>query len=500
MKAVKYILTVCAFSGLTLVGSMTSCSDFLETNPSTDVSDSQVFTTVSGAQAALNGCYYQMKCYSGGGADRQDDYGIPSIQMISDLCGEDIINNGGGWYGYNYNYWGETRGDIFRSGQLWTFHYRLINNLNSVITYIDDCEGDATEKQYIKGQALAMRGWAYFNLARLFQQTYAIAKDMPGVPIYTEPTTEATQGKPRGTLEETYQQILSDLTTAEPMLEGFVRSSSNPNVFNQAIVDGILAEVYQVMHEWAKSEEYSKKVLAQYPLTSNEDYTSGFNDHTLESWIWSIKQTEEQNMGDYSPFAMWYNGTRPCWTFSCFILADDFVKLFDESDIRYQQMQQWEDASGQKFWISMKFRDNEDCRGSMIVMRSDEMLLNAAEACAHQGKESEAKELLWQLQDMRQAKRTEASGQELLEAIWIERRKELYGEGFATFDMIRTEQPLVRGGNHVAYGGSIQLPAHSWRFIYQIPSTELKNNTSMVDDIWPNGDQNPYDGVYEPQQ
>ena len=64
--------------------------------------------------------------------------------------------------------------------------------------------------------------------------------------------------------------------------------------------------------------------------------------------------------------------------------------------------------------------------------------------------------------------------------------------------MIRTEKPLVRGGNHVAYGGSIQLPAHSWRFIYQIPSSELKNNTSMVDDIWPNGDQNPYDGVYVP--
>ena len=254
MKPAKYLLTVFAMSGL-LTGGLTSCSDFLETNPSTSVSDNQVFTTVSGAQAALNGCYYQMKCYSGGGANRSDDWGIPSIQMIVDVTGEDVISNGSGWYIYNYNYWGETRGDIFRSGQLWTFHYRLINNLNSVITYIDDCEGDATEKQYIKGQALAMRGWAYFNLARLFQQTYAIAKDMPGVPIYIEPTTEATQGKPRGTLEQTYQQVLSDLETAEPMLEGFVRSSSNPNVFNQAIVDGILSEVYQVMHNWAKSEE-----------------------------------------------------------------------------------------------------------------------------------------------------------------------------------------------------------------------------------------------------
>lgn len=498
MRTTKYIVAACLAAGIAL-GGLSSCKDFLETNPSTAVADSQVFTSVSGAQAALNGCYYQMKCYGGGGADRSDDWGIPSLQMISDMSGEDVMSNGGGWYGYTYNYWGETRGDIFRSGQIWNFHYRLINNLNAIITYIDGCEGDEQTKGHIKGQALAMRGWAYFDLARFFQQTYPIAKHMPGLPIYTEPSTEATEGKPRGTLEQTYQQILSDLTAAEPLLEGFTRSSSYPNVFDQVVAQGILSEVYQVMHDWPKSEAYARKVLAQYPLTTNEEYTAGFNDHTVRSWIWGIKQTEEQNMGDYSPFAMWYNNTRSCWTFSCFILANDFVSLFDAEDIRFQQMEQWEDAAGRKFWISMKFRDNEDCRGSMVVMRADEMQLNAAEACARQGKEAEAKQLLWALQDLRGAKRTEASGEALVQAIWIERRKELYGEGFALFDILRTEQGLVRGGNHLDYGGSIQLEPHSWRLVYQIPSSELKNNKAMVDEIWPAGDQNPYDGVYTPQ-
>lgn len=71
----------------------------------------------------------------------------------------------------------------------------------------------------------------------------------------------------------------------------------------------------------------------------------------------------------------------------------------------------------------------------MVVMRSDEMLLNAAEALARQGKEGEAKELLWQLQDLRNAKRTESTGDQLIEDILVERRKELYGEGFAVFDL-----------------------------------------------------------------
>ena len=134
----------------------TSCSDFLETNPSTSVSDQDVFVSASGAQAALNGCYFQMRAYNSGGANRQDDWGVPSVQMISDVSAEDIIV-WGGWYTYVYNYWGETRGDIFRASQLWTYHYRLINNVNSILAYIDDCQGDQTEKNHIKGQALRSR-------------------------------------------------------------------------------------------------------------------------------------------------------------------------------------------------------------------------------------------------------------------------------------------------------------------------------------------------------
>ena len=57
---------------------------------------------------------------------------------------------------------GETCRNIFRTDRLWTFHYRLVC-LNSVITYVDDSEGEDMDKQYIKGQALVLRGWALFR-------------------------------------------------------------------------------------------------------------------------------------------------------------------------------------------------------------------------------------------------------------------------------------------------------------------------------------------------
>ena len=47
------IWTLAAVATLSVV----SCKDFLETNPTSSVSDNQVFTSVQGANAALNGCY-----------------------------------------------------------------------------------------------------------------------------------------------------------------------------------------------------------------------------------------------------------------------------------------------------------------------------------------------------------------------------------------------------------------------------------------------------------
>ncbi len=468
-----------------------SCSEYLETDPSSSVSDNTVFITVQGAEAALNGCYYQMES-GNGGAGRSDDWGYPSHQMTYDACGEDIIV-WGGWYVYDYNFWGHTRGDIFKSSALWNFYYRLINNVNSVITFTPGSSGDETQKDHVIGQAYALRGWAYFQLIRLYQHTYAIAKDMPGVPLYLEPTSDQTEGKPRGTVQQTYDQILKDLLEAEKLLPGYERGARK-NRINLNVCQGFLAEVYLTMNEWDKAAEYANKARADFPLTSNDDYLAGFNELATGSWMWGIAPTKDQNMGDYSPFAMWANWTRNGFTFQCFFLATEFVNLFDDNDIRKSQYSWiWD-----QIYISYKFRDNEDLIGNIVFMRAEEMLLIEAEAYARVGDDQKAKDLLWQLQEMRSAEKSQATGTDLLEDILVERRKELYGEGFAWFDLIRNQKPLERKGNHANYGGHKPFPAKSWRFVYQIPNSEIINNSAMTEGIWPAGDQTPFDGVYNP--
>lgn len=493
MKNIKILAAVALASILAV-----SCKDYLETNPTSSVADNQVFTSIQGAEAALNGCYYLL--HFNQTSDRGDTYGYISQILTWDTTGEDIIVYGG-WYGYDYNFWGHQRGDIFKTYNLWVYYYDLINNLNSVLAYTPEIEGASeADVNAITGQAYTMRGWAYFMLAQIFQHTYQLShpRNMPGVPIYTEPTTDQTEGKGRGTIDETYARIISDLTEGENRLEGYTRTAKNH--VDKSVAQGILARVYLVMQNWDKAAEYAAKARAGYPLTTNDDWNSGFNDISTSSWMWGLMQDKENKMygnGDYGPFAMWANWiTRDggdLWSFNCFFLPDAFVALFDGNDIRRQQMFYRADQ-GSGLWCSPKFYDTLDMTGSFPYMRADEMLLIEAEAKAHSGS-SDAVTLLNQLQALRGANLSTSTGDNLIEDILVERRKELYGEGFAWLDIIRNCKPLLREGNHVDYSGSFQIPAKSWRFVYQIPQSEIINNDNISSDPWPAGDQNIYDAV-----
>lgn len=498
MKSIYKFIIITAFP-LALLG-LSGCEDFLETNPSSAISDADAFRTTDGAQTALNGIYWHLRRYNGGGAGRMDDHGVPAVIMTNDAAaGQDIVV-WGGWYVYDYNLWGHTRGDIFKPQSLWNFYYRTINNANLILVNIDAADGPTAHKDAIKGQAKALRAYAYFNLIRFFQHTYVIAQNMPGVPIYTEPATADASGNPRAPVSEVYAFILDDLTSAIPLLQNYARGARKSTI-NVNVANGILAEVYLTMNRWEDAANAARNARTGYSLMSPDEFHAGFNDMTNREWMWAAPMTTDQNMSDYSPFAMWANWTRNGFTFQCFFLNDLFAQSFHPEDIRYAGQIQ-PDPWGVGLYISYKFRDTQDLTGDIVTMRASNMWLMEAEALARLGREADAKNVLWELQDARNAPRTDTSGEQLIEDILMERRKELYGEGHAWFDMIRNQKPMYRAGQHrdglTPIEGRTIWPARSWRFVYQIPFNEMNSNESLQQGLWPGGDQNPFDGVYNP--
>jgi starch-binding outer membrane protein, SusD/RagB family len=128
--------------------------------------------------------------------------------------------------------------------------------------------------------------------------------------------------------------------------------------------------------------------------------------------------------------------------------------------------------------------------GDVPYIRLAEMYLILAEAYARTpGKESDAKAALFTLAKNRDASYTLSSnsGQALINEILVQRRVELWGEGFRYFDLKRLNLPLDRTvvPNFVsaAVGGVMQVPAGDNRWVFAIPISELQAN--------PNSTQNP---------
>ena len=116
-----------------------------------------------------------------------------------------------------------------------------------------------------------------------------------------------------------------------------------------------------------------------------------------------------------------------------------------------------------------------------IYMRNAEMILIQAEAQARQGQNSAAAQTLGKLMAKRDP--SWASASVSVDDVLLQRRIELWGEGFEYFDLRRNGLGINRkyeGTNHLA-SAQYAFPAHAKSWNFQIPRQELQNNTHITD-------------------
>ena len=105
------------------------------------------------------------------------------------------------------------------------------------------------------------------------------------------------------------------------------------------------------------------------------------------------------------------------------------------------------------------------------------MVLIEAEAYAHLNEGAKAATILKELMAKRDISWKKSTV--TVDDVWLQRRLELWGEGFAYFDLKRLNKGIDRsyeGNNHLA-GYAFAVPAHDKRWCYQIPQKEIQENT-----------------------
>ena len=441
--------TICL--GALAACTFTACD--LDTAPTTSLDADAVYKNTENADRVMRGVWNYI--FNSGSTYASIGYG--AIMMNDDFAGSDVVRTTSYGYSSSYNLTnGYGRGEI--NNVMWDMIYDPINNCNAVLANIDNIEGDQTEKDRIKGQAYATRGFLYMLLASHY--SFAIDKDPNAVcaPIYTEPTSYdmATTGKPASSVSEVYAQALADLKAGYDLIPtDYNRGSNSTDQYkiDHTVVTGLLARTSLYAREWQDAYNYADEAmnLKNRYLMSETEYKSGFNDALNQEWMWGYSCTIDDNLPAYNFY--FKDTTTPGSYYSCLNVDPYFKELFEDNDYR-KDMLYWGPNAGYGEWIMLnskfKFADIDNMLADLVLMRVSEMYLIKAEAAAHlAGKTSEAQSLLKELRDARMkagytAAEVTATGDDLLKEIWLERRKELWGEGFALTDIIRNQQAVER--------------------------------------------------------
>ena len=412
----------------------TGCgSGFLDTDPTDAVSSGKV-PVPENAEALVNGAWYNLFGYSSTYAN----IGYRALQCQDDMMADDVVSRPK--YGFNSSY---QFNDVAipsnnRTEFAWYLMYKTIDNCNAAVSI----QGDSKELRQAWGQALALRAFCYLHLVQHYQFTYLKDKDAPCVPVYTEPNTGSTVPKGKSTVAQVYQRIFDDLNSAKAYLKDYVRSGDNQKFkSNTAVVNGLLARAYLLTGEWGKAAKAAEDAREGYSLMTTTAEYEGFNTVSNKEWIWGFPQIPSQSDASYN---FYYLDATYVGAYSSFMADPHLKDTFVEGDIRLPLFQ-WmrEGYLGYK-----KFHMRADDTADLVLMRAAEMYLIEAEAKVRDGVALE--QAVVPLNGLRNARGvadydvTGKSREEVIGEILMERRRELWGEGFGITDLLRTQKAVER--------------------------------------------------------
>ena len=157
---------------------------------------------------------------------------------------------------------------------LWGKYYSPIGFLNLIIHEAKTAEGDKTMRDYVMGEAYAMRAYCFFKLLQYF----APYKDNElGIPVCLE-TYEDFESVTleRSTQKEVYRQILSDLKEAEMRLQSTPTRESYNLMYCEEVINRLYAQVYhfKAMSAAAEEEDWKNAIVYAERETNGKELES----------------------------------------------------------------------------------------------------------------------------------------------------------------------------------------------------------------------------------
>ncbi|GAA4795225.1 RagB/SusD family nutrient uptake outer membrane protein [Olivibacter ginsenosidimutans] len=442
---------------------VSACSkNFLDQKPYTSVTPEDALDDASDIAIALNGAYADLRDVS--------LYGR-TLPVFGDLYADNAftsIKNSGKYVAFdNYTVFANN-GDF--SG-IWNMSYNTILRVNNIINAPVDDESVRSDK----GEAYALRALMYFNLVRIFARPYTESPQALGIPIVL--TYDPALKPARNTVAEVYEQILADLDQAisrEPVYHGSARISLYA-------AKALQAKVWLYMGDFEKALAVANDVInnSGFQLVAKDELLSYWADGTYhgadvkKETLFEVDADEVSNIS-FNELACIYNQNSA----GDLLANETLYGLYSATDVRRGLFKEGAREQGEPNAVLVqKYKNYTGNFDNKKVLRFSEMYLIAAECNTRLGKDEQAKAVLstW-MAERDPAFTTAASGDELLELIIQERRKEFAFEGDRFLDLNRLQLDLHRKGGNYAVK---DLVFSDYRRIAPIPKAEMDANGNM---------------------
>ena len=481
----KYNLIAIALLGF----SFSSCSDFLEQNPQTDLSENDFYKTADDILSAVNGVYSSLQ--------EGDIYGnwyvfgeIPSDNTRNQLSGSVTTQN------EFDQFYIDTQNSMIAN--FWKAAYKVINRTNTVLGRIDGIEINTELANRYKLECKFIRALMYFNLVRVYGDVPLVLKEISiseSYDILREPK------------ENVYNQIIADLKEAQGLPVSY--STAEDGRATQGAAKALLANVYMTLHKYAEAETILAEIInsGQYSLLENtpgslniDGYKNVFSpvNHNSKEGIFEI-QFLKGGYGEGSNYANNFapenSGTNVVavgGTGGNNIPEMDIYNAYEEGDLRrdFSMSLGYYDNRKNNEWVESryvcKFMDvpyqNNDASNNYPVIRYADVILMYAEALNQNGKTAEACKYLnmtrrrgfgYQTTETSPVDLQTTDKAQFALMVEQERRVELAFENHRWFDLIRT-------GRAVEVMRSKGFSLNETNLICPIPQKQIDVNPKLT--------------------
>jgi tetratricopeptide (TPR) repeat protein len=429
----------------TLIVLFTGCGKYLDLEDPKSLSDTIALSSDEMVKYVLNGAYseFAVNTLYGGNILRNSELlaGNGEIEYVGTMPEpRDMFNK-------------TMFAAMNEVNEQWRTSYAVINTVNNILNALSVV--NEADRDRVEGEALFLRGLIYFDLVRFYAQQYqsGISDTQLGVPLVLAPTFEINAGSfvNRNTVEEIYDQIIADLTTASGILP-----ENNGVYASSGAANALLARVYLQKGDFEKARDTANAVIqsGDYSLLSN--YADVFNnDNNSREDIFATQITAQDRISAMTEFfsVAAYGGRD-----GDIMILQEHLDLYADGDKRKDLFFFGNGAMRSGKWNN-KF-------GVINLFRLSEMYLTRAECNYRLGTMTGATPL-----DDYNAIHTRAglpaAASITLEDILLERRLELSFEGFRIHDVRRLHE------NVAAY------PYNDPKLVFPIPARELEANPSL---------------------